>query len=49
MPKDKSEKKDKERKEIERADDPTAGMPDVVMVDADGPKVFEPPISYRCP
>ncbi|KAF8222176.1 L30e-like protein [Tricholoma matsutake] len=38
MPKDKSEKKDKERKEIERADDPTAGMPDVVMVDADGPK-----------
>jgi hypothetical protein len=40
MAKDKSEKKDKKRKEIKHAEDPTAGAPDVEMVDADGPKVL---------
>lgn len=39
MAKDKSEKKDKKRKEIERNDE-TAGALDVEMVDADGPKVL---------
>jgi hypothetical protein len=46
MPKDKSEKKDKKRKEIEPTED---RVPDVEMVDADGLKVFEPYISHPCP
>lgn len=37
MPKDRSEKKDKKRKEVV---EPAAEAADVEMVDADGPKVF---------
>jgi len=40
MPKDKSEKKDKQRKETEHTVTISADAADVEMVDPDGPKVF---------
>jgi hypothetical protein len=49
MAKDKSEKKDKKRKEGEPTRDPTGEAVDVEMVDADGPKVSKPCISFSCP
>lgn len=39
MPKDKSEKKDKKRKEIEES---TGDVVDVEMADADAAKVYQP-------